>query len=107
MIPTIASYQLAAKRCSSQHHVSKSLLILPIIMCALTCVSCTEDAASPLVDVTPLGDGFGKGVRILNKVEASGLIDELLDTYGAGQRERRSGSAYNSNRGNRNERNAA
>ncbi|MEI6820020.1 MAG: hypothetical protein WCL19_10525 [Verrucomicrobiota bacterium] len=50
---------------------------------------------------------FGKGVLQLNKVEASGLIDELLDTYGAGQRERRSGSAYNSNRGNRNERNAA
>jgi len=25
---------------------------------------------------------FGKGVRMLNKVEASGLIDELLDTYG-------------------------
>ncbi len=50
---------------------------------------------------------FGKGVRILNKVEASGLIDELLDTYGAGQRERRNGSAYNSNRGNHKERNAA
>jgi hypothetical protein len=50
---------------------------------------------------------FGKGVRILNKVEASGIIDELLETYGAGQRERRNGSAYNSNRGNRNERNAA
>ena len=58
MIPTIASNQLAAKRCSSQYHVSKSQLILPIIMCALTCVSCTEDAASPLVDVTPLGDGL-------------------------------------------------
>jgi hypothetical protein len=50
---------------------------------------------------------FGKGVRILNKVEASGIIDELLETYGAGQRERRNGSAYNSNRGNRNERDAA
>lgn len=25
---------------------------------------------------------FGKGVRLLNKVEASGLIDELLDTHG-------------------------
>ena len=58
MIPTIASNQLAAKRCSSQHHVSKSLLILPIIMCALTGVSCTEDVSSPLVDVTPLGDGL-------------------------------------------------
>ncbi|MCW1922629.1 hypothetical protein OKA05_08690 [Luteolibacter arcticus] len=29
---------------------------------------------------------FGKGVRQLNKVEASGLIDELLDTHGGGQR---------------------
>lgn len=27
---------------------------------------------------------FGKGVRQLNKVEASGLIDELLATHGAG-----------------------
>lgn len=58
MIPTIASNQLAAKRCSSQHHVSKSLLILPIIMCALTGVSCSEETSSPLVDVTPLGDGL-------------------------------------------------
>jgi hypothetical protein len=44
---------------------------------------------------------FGKGVRMLNKVEASGLIDELLDTYGGKQRQddsggtnRRNGSAY-------------
>jgi hypothetical protein len=39
---------------------------------------------------------FGKGVRLLNKVEASGLIDELLDTHGSGQRQgnRRNGSAY-------------
>jgi hypothetical protein len=43
---------------------------------------------------------FGKGVRLLNKVEASGLIDELLDTHGSGQRQgnRRSGSAYNGSR---------
>jgi hypothetical protein len=41
---------------------------------------------------------FGKGVRILNKVEASGLIDELLDTHGGSDRQgnskRRNGSAY-------------
>ena len=42
---------------------------------------------------------FGKGVRTLNKVEASGLIEELLDTHGpANQRQdvgkRRNGSAY-------------
>jgi hypothetical protein len=48
---------------------------------------------------------FGKGVRILNKVEASGLIDELLDTYGGATRQgnhggpnRRNGSAYNGSR---------
>ena len=29
---------------------------------------------------------FGKGVRDLNKVEASGLIDELIDTHGGGQK---------------------
>ena len=28
---------------------------------------------------------FGKGVRQLTKLEASGLIDELLETYGARQ----------------------
>ena len=48
---------------------------------------------------------FGKGVRILNKIEASGLIDELLDTHGNGNNQghngqghgqgRRNGSAYN------------
>ena len=41
---------------------------------------------------------FGKGVRQLNKVEASGLIDELLDTHGGnnrqGQGNRRGDSAY-------------
>lgn len=42
---------------------------------------------------------FSKGVRNLNKVEASGLIDELLDTHGGNQRQnpgkRVNGSAYN------------
>jgi hypothetical protein len=39
---------------------------------------------------------FGKGVRQLTKLEASGLIDELLDTHGSGQRQgnRRNGNAY-------------
>jgi len=43
---------------------------------------------------------FGKGVRLLNKVEASGLIDELLETHGGGNhsqdrsRSRGKGSAY-------------
>jgi hypothetical protein len=48
---------------------------------------------------------FGKGVRILNKVEASGLIDELLDTHSPENRERpgkrRNGSAYNGANGRR------
>lgn len=39
---------------------------------------------------------FGKGVRLLNKVEASGLIDELFDTHGGQQRPAGNGrrSAY-------------
>lgn len=39
---------------------------------------------------------FGKGVRLLNKVEASGLIDELIDRHGGGHQAppRRNGSAY-------------
>lgn len=40
---------------------------------------------------------FGKGVRLLNKIEASGLIDELIDVHGGNQRRsngRRDGSAY-------------
>jgi hypothetical protein len=48
---------------------------------------------------------FGKGVRLLNKVEASGLIDELLDTHGGNNRQatgnRRNGSAYSGGNGRR------
>lgn len=47
---------------------------------------------------------FGKGVKLLNKVEASGLIDELLDTHGHGSRgqgDRRNGSAYAGTNGRR------
>ena len=43
-----------------------------------------------------------KGVKQLSKLEASGLIDEMLDTYGGSNRQgnhggsnRRNGSAYN------------
>jgi hypothetical protein len=45
---------------------------------------------------------FGKGVRQLNKVEASGLIDELLDTHGGQQRPATNGrrSAYAGVNGN-------
>ncbi len=54
-------------------------------------------------------DRFGKGVRQLNKIEASGLIDELLETYGGssrptdGNNNRRNGSAYNGSRSGRRE----
>ncbi len=34
-------------------------------------------------------DRFGKGVKQLNKLEASGLIDELLETHGNGNANRR------------------
>ena len=39
---------------------------------------------------------FGKGVKQLSKLEASGLIDELLENYGGGSspNNRRNGSAY-------------
>ncbi len=58
---------------------------------------------------------FAKGVRLLNKVEASGLIDELLDTYAGNNRQghqgnpsnRRNGSAYNGTRGSQRGRDAA
>jgi hypothetical protein len=45
---------------------------------------------------------FGKGVRDLNKVEASGLIDELIDTHGGQQRPATNGrrSAYAGVNGN-------
>jgi hypothetical protein len=56
MIPIVSS-QLTAKRCSTQRRVAKSLMILPVIACALACVSCNEQSP-PMVDTTPLGDGL-------------------------------------------------
>jgi hypothetical protein len=56
---------------------------------------------------------FGKGVRQLNKVEASGLIDGLLETHGRPDARTpgiscgHNGSAGTGNRGNHHERNAA
>ena len=43
---------------------------------------------------------FGKGVTQLSKLEASGLIDELLETHGGGSNNsnRRNGNAYNARR---------
>ena len=40
--------------------------------------------------------GNGKGVRLLNRLEASGLIDELLEEYGG---KRRGGNASGGSRG--------
>ena len=45
---------------------------------------------------------FGKGVKQLNKMEASGLIDELLDTHGGGSNARSNGGRGNAYAGNRN-----
>ena len=51
---------------------------------------------------------FGHGVRLLDKMEASGLIDELLDTHGGGSSRSRqtaatktNGSAYRGRTGGR------
>ena len=42
---------------------------------------------------------FGKGVCALGKLEASGLIDELLDTHGGGNRNNGGGGRRGPNRG--------
>ncbi|MEI6606144.1 MAG: hypothetical protein WCP35_12595 [Verrucomicrobiota bacterium] len=42
---------------------------------------------------------FGKGVRILNKIEASGLIDELLDTHGGNNHGHNQGQRHNQGQG--------
>jgi hypothetical protein len=51
---------------------------------------------------------FGKGVKLLNKIEASGLIDELLERHGSSQQQpptngqrRTNGSAYANGRRSR------
>jgi len=48
---------------------------------------------------------FGKGVRLLNKIEASGLIDELFATHGGENRHSggnpKNGSAYGGSNGRR------
>lgn len=50
---------------------------------------------------------FGKGVRLLNKVEASGLIDELLDTHGHNPAQGSPGRRHSSAYSGRKERSAA
>ncbi|MCU0778859.1 MAG: hypothetical protein MUF86_14515 [Akkermansiaceae bacterium] len=61
MIPIVTS-QLTAHRCSTQRRVAKSLLLLPVIVCALASVSCQEQGP-PMVDTTPLAsltDGLSR-----------------------------------------------
>lgn len=77
MIPIVISHR-SAKRCSTQRRVAKSLLILPIIGCVLACVSCTDDASSPLVDVTPLGDGLRVIAYAVLGVGVLGVLGRLV-----------------------------
>ncbi len=44
---------------------------------------------------------FGKGVRQLNKIEASGLIDELIETHRGDNRSRSNGNRRNAYNGRR------
>lgn len=77
MIPTVSS-QLTANRCSTAHRIAKSLLILPLIACVLTCVSCTDETSSPLVDVTPLGDGLRVLAYAVLGVGVLGVLGKLV-----------------------------
>jgi len=78
MIPIVISRR-SAKRCSTQRRVAKSLLILPIIACVLTCVSCTDETSSPLVDVTPLGDGLRVIAYAVIGVGVLGVLGKLVN----------------------------
>jgi len=42
---------------STARRVAKSLLMLPVVACAMALASCV-DQAPPIVDTTPLGDGL-------------------------------------------------
>jgi len=78
MISNIKS-QLTAKRCFSARRLAKSYLILPIIGCVLACASCTDDtASSPIVDVTPLGDGLRVLAYAVLGVGALGVLGKLV-----------------------------
>jgi hypothetical protein len=77
MIPIIISHS-SAKRCSTLRRVSESLLILPIMTCALACVSCSEETSSPLVDVTPLGDGLRVLAYAVLGVGVLGVLGKIV-----------------------------
>ena len=77
MIPTIASYQLTAKGCSTRRRVAKSLMILPIIGCVLACVSC-NDQSVPIVDTEPLGQGLKVIAYAVLGVGVLGVLSKLV-----------------------------
>lgn len=54
---TITVSTLSFTCCRFRQHAGRSLLLLPVIGCALACVSC-QDQGPPIVDVSPLGDGL-------------------------------------------------
>ena len=76
MIPIVTS-QLTANRCSTQRRVAQSLLILPVIPCALACVSC-QDQGAPMVDTTPLGDGLKVIAYAVLGVGVLGVLGKLV-----------------------------
>ena len=76
MIPIIIS-QLSANRCSTQRRVAKSLLLLPLIVCALACASCNEHGP-PIVDTTPLGDGLKVIAYAVLGVGVLGVLGKLI-----------------------------
>ncbi len=97
---------------TTQHHLSEPTNVTPVANWqrgpAWKCSDKQKDLILKLVEEHQLAKAdvealavarFGKGVRVLNKVEASGLIDELLDTHGSGQRQgtRRNGSLSSKN----------
>ncbi len=70
-------------------------------------LSIIEEHQLDKADIEALAiERFGKGVPLLNKVEASGLINELLEVHGGGSNRsggnnRRNGSAYAGSNGRR------
>lgn len=76
MIPIVSS-RLSASRCSTQSRVTKSLMILSVIGCALVSVSC-QDQGAPIVDTTPLGDGLKVIAYAILGVGVLGVLGKLV-----------------------------
>ena len=57
MIPITVS-KLASTCCRLlSNRAGRGLLLVPVIGCALACISCT-DQGPPMIDTTPLGEGL-------------------------------------------------